>query len=193
MKTKDSKETARAFLNMFTKNNWPKKVCVDERMESAGEFWKLSKAEGLKIYFALRESIAAFAEHTIPSLKNRLYHYMEDYEYKCIHNLPQLVTKRIPEKNARWFCYQKMSKILTVYPFCTAGHCENFENPSLRLDIAFASPSMTYPSLRVISHSLHGKFLKLLQFFPENLQYTQQMLNRTRLSLVSFIKKTWTK
>ena len=50
MKTKDSKETVRAFLTMITKKNRPKKILVNKGTEFAGEFEKLSKAEGIQIY-----------------------------------------------------------------------------------------------------------------------------------------------
>ena len=40
MKTKDSKETVRAFLTMITKKNRPKKIWVDNGTEFAGEFKK---------------------------------------------------------------------------------------------------------------------------------------------------------
>ena len=45
MKTRDSKETVRAFLTMITKRNRPKKNWVDKGTEIAGEFKKLRKAE----------------------------------------------------------------------------------------------------------------------------------------------------
>ena len=44
MKTKDSKETVRAFLTMATKKNRPKIVWVDKATETAGGFKKLRKA-----------------------------------------------------------------------------------------------------------------------------------------------------
>ena len=46
MKTKDSKETVRAFLTMVTKKNRPEKFWVDKGTEFAGELKKLCKAEG---------------------------------------------------------------------------------------------------------------------------------------------------
>ena len=49
MKTKDSKETVRAFLTMITNKNRPKKIWVDKGTEIAGEFKKLCKAEGIQI------------------------------------------------------------------------------------------------------------------------------------------------
>ena len=78
MKTKDSKETVRAFLTMITKKNRPKKNWVDRRTEFAGEFRKLSEAEGMQIYSTMSETKAGFAERTIRSPKNILYRYMED-------------------------------------------------------------------------------------------------------------------
>ena len=41
VKTKDSKETARAFLSMITKKNCPTKIWVDKGTKFAGEFKKL--------------------------------------------------------------------------------------------------------------------------------------------------------
>ena len=92
MKTKDSKETVRAFLSMITKKNRSKKIWVDKGTEFAGEFKKLCKAEGIQIYSTMSETKAAFAERTIRFLKNVLYRYMEDNGYKYIHNLTQFVT-----------------------------------------------------------------------------------------------------
>ena len=50
MKTKDSKETFRAFLTMITKKNRPKKNWVDKRTDFAGEFNKLYKDEGILFF-----------------------------------------------------------------------------------------------------------------------------------------------
>ena len=92
IKTKDSKETVRAFLAMNIKNNRPKKTWVDKGTEFAGDFKKLCKAEGIQLYSTMSETKAAFAERTIRSLKNILYRYMEDYGDKYIHKLTQFVT-----------------------------------------------------------------------------------------------------
>ena len=40
----------------------------------------------------MSETMAAFAERTIRSVKNILYRYMEDNGYKYIHKLTQFVT-----------------------------------------------------------------------------------------------------
>ena len=92
MKTKDSKETVRAFLTMITKKNRPNRIWVDTGTETAGEFSKPCKPEGIQIYSTMSETKAAFAERTIRSLKIIFYRYMEDNGYKYIHKLTQFVT-----------------------------------------------------------------------------------------------------
>ena len=99
MKTKDSRETVRAFLTMITEKNRPKKIWVDRGTECAGEFEKLCKAEVRQIYSTMSETKAAFAECTIRSLKNILYRHMEDNGYKYIHKLIQLVTSLTYRRN----------------------------------------------------------------------------------------------
>ena len=99
MKSKDSKETVRAILTMITKKNRPKKLWVDKGRDFAGKFKKLCKAEGIQIYSTMSETKAAFAERTIPSLKNILYRYMEDNEYKYNHKMTQFVTTLISRRN----------------------------------------------------------------------------------------------
>ena len=79
MKTKDSQETVKAFSSMITKKNRPKKIWLDKGTEFAGEFKKFCAGEGIQVYSTMSETKAAFAEHTIRSLKNILYRYMEDY------------------------------------------------------------------------------------------------------------------
>ena len=99
MKTKDSKETVRAFLTMITKKTRPKKNWVDKGTEFAAEFKKLCKAEGIQIYSTMSETKAAFAERTIRSLKNILYRYMEDNGDKYLHKLTQFVTTLNSRRN----------------------------------------------------------------------------------------------
>ena len=128
---------------------------------------KLCKAEGIQIYSTMSETKAAFAECTIGSLKSTLYRYMEDNGYKHVHKMTQFVTKLNSRKNCSIDLIPKLYRIPTFFPFCTANHYENLENPSLKLEKEFASPSMTYPSGRVISHSLQKKFSKICDFFQK--------------------------
>ena len=91
MKTKNSKDTVRAFLTMIRRKNRPQKIWADKGTEFAGEFKTLCKAEGKQIYSTMSETKAAFAERTIRSLKNIPYRYMEDYGYKYIRILSQFL------------------------------------------------------------------------------------------------------
>ena len=68
-KTKDSKEMAAEFLTLITEKNRLKKLLVDTRMEFAGEFKTIWKAEGIQIYSTLTRSWGAFAKSTIRFLK----------------------------------------------------------------------------------------------------------------------------
>ena len=100
MKTEDSQEIVKAFSSMITKRNRPKKIWVDKGTEFAGAFKKFSTAEGIQLFFTKSETKAAFAERTILSLKNILYHYMEDFGYKYIHKLPQFITTLNSRRNS---------------------------------------------------------------------------------------------
>ena len=100
MKTKDSQETVKAFSSMITIRNRPKKIWVDKGTEFAGAFKKFCTAEGIQVYSTMSETKAVFAERTIRSLKNVLYQYMENYGYKYIHKLPQLITTLNSRRNS---------------------------------------------------------------------------------------------
>ena len=63
--------------------------------------WSIQKfcaSEWIQVYSTMSETKAAFAERTIRSLKNNLYRCMEDYGYKYIHKLPQIITTLKSEK-----------------------------------------------------------------------------------------------
>ena len=92
MKTKDSRETVKAFSSMITKKNRPKKIWVDKGTKFAGAFKKFRAAERIQVYSTMSETKSAFAERTKRSLKNILYRYMEHFGYKYIHKLPQFIT-----------------------------------------------------------------------------------------------------
>ena len=82
MQTKTSIETVRAVSIMITKKHRPTKILIDKGTKLAGGSGKLRKAEGIQSYSTMKETRAVFAERTKRSLKNILYHYMEDYGYK---------------------------------------------------------------------------------------------------------------
>ena len=50
-----------AFLTLIREKNRPKRIWVDKRTESAGEFQNLCEAEGIQIFFTMSETTTAFA------------------------------------------------------------------------------------------------------------------------------------
>ena len=108
MKSKDSKETVRAFLSMITKKNRPKKIWVDKGTDFAGEFKKLWKAEIIQKYFTMSETKAAFAERTIRSLNVIFYLYMEDNGWIQVHS--QIDSIRYNTKFSRKLLYRLDTK-----------------------------------------------------------------------------------
>ena len=173
MKTKDSKETVRAFLTMITKKNRPKKTWVDKGTEFAGEFKKLCKAEGIKIYSTMSETKAAFAERTIRSLKNILYRYMEDNGDKYIHKLTQFVTTLNSRRNCWIDLIPKNVKNCDFLSILYSKPLREFRKPKFEFGERVRISRFDLPFGRAMSHSLRKKFSKLLQFLPKNLQHTQ--------------------
>ena len=100
LKTKGSQETVKAFSSMITRKTRPKKIWVDKGTEFTGGFKKFCAAEGIQVYSFMSETKAAFAESTIRSLKNILCRYREDFGYKYIHKLPQLITTLNSRRNS---------------------------------------------------------------------------------------------
>ena len=100
MKTKVSQETVKAFSSMITNRNRPKKIWVDKGTEFAGALKKFCAAEGIHVYSTMSETKAAFAERTMRSLKNTLYRHMEDFGYKYIHEIPQIITTLNSRRNS---------------------------------------------------------------------------------------------
>ena len=190
MKTKDSKDTGRAFLTIITKKNRLEKVWVDKGTEFAGEFKKLCKAEGLQIYSITTETKAAFAERSIRSLKNILNCYMEDNGYKFIHKLTQLVTTLNSRRNCSIDLIPKNSDYLSIL---YSKPLRDFRKPQFKLGDKVRISKYDLMFRKGYSHSLHKRFSKLLNFFPENLQHTQWRMNKMRLSAVNFIRRSWSK
>ena len=79
MKTKDTKETVRAFLPMITENTWPKKIGVDKGRKFLGELKTLWIAEVMQIYSRMGDTKPALAERTIRSVKKILFCCIEEY------------------------------------------------------------------------------------------------------------------
>ena len=133
MKTKDSKETVRAFLTMITKKNQPKIIWVDKGTEFAGECKKLCKTEGIQIYSTMSETKGAFAERTVRSLKNILYRYMEDNGYKYIHKLHLFVTTLNSRRNCSIDLIPKNVKNSDFLPILYSKPLREFRKPPYKI------------------------------------------------------------
>ena len=173
LKTKDSKETVRAFLSMITKKNRPKKIWVGKGTEFAGVFKKLCEAEGIQIYSTMSETKAAFAERTIRCLEKILYRYMEANGYKYIHKLTQFVTTIISRRNCSIDLIPKNVENSDFLSILYSKPLREFRKPKFNVGGRVRISKMTYLSGRDINHILQKSFSKLLQFLPKNLQHTQ--------------------
>ena len=173
LKTKDAKETVRAFLTMISKKNRPKKFWVDKGTEIAGEFKKICKAQGIQIYSTMSETKAAFAERTIRSLKNIRYRYMEDNGYKYIHNLTEFVTTLNSRRNCSIDLIPKNVNSSDFLSILYSKPLREFRKPKFKVGDGVCISKYDLPSRKGYSHILQKRFSKLLQFVSRNLQQTQ--------------------
>ena len=100
LKTKDSKETIRAFLTTITEKIRPKKIWVDKGTEFAGGFKKLCKAEEIQIYSTTSEIKPAFAKRTKRSLKINFKITCKIMDTKSFTNCLNSSEPWIPEKKS---------------------------------------------------------------------------------------------
>ena len=159
MKTKDSQETVKAFLTMITKRNRPKKIWVDKGTEFAGAFKKFCTAERIQVYSTMGDTTAAFAERTIRSLKNIVY--MEDFGHEYIHKIPQFITTLNSRRNNSIDMRPNTVKNCDFLSIFSVNLYENSRNLYSKMVTECESQSLTCFFAKVISRSLHEKFLKL--------------------------------
>ena len=161
MKTKDSQETVKAFSSMITKRNRPKRIWVDKGTEFAGAFKKFCAAKGIQVYSTMSETKAAFAERTIRSLKNILYRYMEDFGYKYIQKLPQFMATLNSRRNSSIDMRPNTVKNCDFMSILYSKPLREFKKPTFKIGDRVRISKYDLPFAKVISHSLHEKFLKL--------------------------------
>ena len=100
---------------------------------------------------------------------------MEDNGYKYTHKLTQFVATLNSRRNCSIDLIPKNVNNSDFLSILYSKPIRQLKNPSSNLETEFPSLSMTYPSGRVIRHSLHIKFSKLLKFLPKNLQHTKKV------------------
>ena len=165
MKTKDSKETVRAFLTMITKKNRPKNIWVDKGTEFAGEFKKLCKAEGIQIYSTMSETKAAFAERTIRSLKIILYRYMEDNGYKYIHKLNQFVTTLNSRRNCSIDLIPKNVKNSDFLSILYSKQLRDFRKPQFKIGDRIGISKYDLPLRKVYKPQFTQEVFVIVEIF----------------------------
>ena len=164
------------------------KSCVDKGTEFAIELEKLCKAEGIQVYSTMSETKAEFDERRLRSLKNVLYRYKEDYRYKYLHKLSQFVTTMISGKNCSIGLVQENIRYSFFFSVLYSKPPQEYRKPKFKMETDFVFRGMTYTSRRVMSLNLQRKFLKLVQFFRENLQHAQEKMKTKRFSALNLIR-----
>ena len=190
LKTKDSQETVKAFSSMITRTNRPKKNWVDKGTEFAGAFKKFCAAEGIHVHSTMSETKAAFAERTIRSLKIILNHYMDDYGYKDIHELPQFTTTL----NSR----QKSSidmrpNTVTNCDFMSILYCKllrEHKKPTFKTGDRLRISKYDLPFGKGYKPQFTPEVFETVQLQQENQLHTQTRMNKTRLFKANSIKKS---
>ena len=133
MKTKGSTETVRAFFSMIIKKILAKKIWVEKGTEFAQQFKKLCKAERLQQYSTVSDTKAAFAEHTIRSLKKVDHCYMEAYGYEYNHNVTQFVTTLNYRRNFSTVLISKHAMTSDIWSFLYSKPLQKIRKPKIKI------------------------------------------------------------
>ena len=139
------------------------------------------------------ETEAAVLERTIRSSKNIFYRYMEDNGYKYIQKMSQFLETLNSRKKCSIDLIHRNVSNSEFLSVLYSKPLQQDKNPSSSFETKFVSPSTTYFSPNVISHSLLRKVLKVFQFLPKKLQHAPQRMNKKRLCVVHSIEKKWSK
>ena len=81
----------------------------------------------------MSETKAVFAEPTIRSLKNILYRYMEDFRYKYIHKLPQIITTLNSRRNSSIDMRPNAVKKCDFMSFLYSKPLRDFKKPTFEI------------------------------------------------------------
>ena len=133
-----------------------------------GEFEQLCKREVIQIYSKMSETKAAYAERTTRSLKNILSRYMNDNGYKYNHKLTQFVTTLNSRRNCSIDLIPKNVQNSEFLSLMYSKPLREVRKSSFKIGdrVRISKFNLSFKK-RVISHSLHKRFSKLLQFFQK--------------------------
>ena len=183
-------KTVCAFLTMITKKNRPQKILFDKETEFAGEFEKLCKAEGIQIYSTMSETKASFAEHTIRSLKNMLYRYMEDNGYKYNHKLTHFVTTVNSRRNCSIDLIPRNVKNSDFSSILHNKPLREFRKTKFKVGDSVRISKYDLPFRKGSKPQSTKEVFKIVAISSKNLQHTEKRMNKMRISAVNFIRKS---
>ena len=190
MKTKDSRETVKAFSSMITKRNPPKKIWVDRGTEFAGAFKKFWTAEGIQVYSTMSETKVVFAERTIRSLKNILYRYMEDYGYKSIHKLPQFITTLNSRRNSSRDMRPNTVKNCDFMSILYSKPSREFKKPTFKIGDRVRISKYDLLFRKGYKTQFTRDVFEIVAIATINHQHGQSRMSKARLFKANFIKKS---
>ena len=150
-KNKGFHRNSSSFFKYYYKKELTRKNFGQKASVFAAEFILVCRAEGLKFYLTKNETVAAFAERTIRSLKNALYRCMEDHGFKY----SQIVSIRHNPEIQKDCSVDLIPKnVKNSYFFCSVQQTtKRFKKiPGSGLETDYTSRNIAHPSGRVIRH-----------------------------------------
>ena len=109
----------------------------------------------------MSETKAAFAQHTIRSLKNIFYRYMEDFGYKYLHKLPQYITTLNSRRHSSIDMRPNTVKKCDFMSILYSKSLREFKKHSFKIGDRVRISKYTCLFAKVTNRSLHEKLLKL--------------------------------
>ena len=160
LKTEDSKVMVRAFLSTITKKNRPKNL-GRQRNRIWKRVWKTMQSwrDTNLLHDEWYQGCICWTYNTISEKYTLPLH---GRQWLQVHSQIDSIRYNAKFWKKMLDRFDTKKKIPICCPFYTANHYENLDNPSLKVETKVASRCMTYPSGRVISHSLQKKVFEIV-------------------------------
>ena len=138
----------------------------------------------------MSETKANFAERTIRSLKNNLYRYMEDFGYKYIHKLPQIITTLNSRPNISIDIKPNTIKNCDFMSVLYNKRLEEYEKPTFKTGDRVRLSKYDLPFCKGYKPQFTREVFAFVAIGTKNHQHTQSRMSKARLFKVHFIKKS---